>query len=1014
MNDERSPYVGLQPYGYADADIFFERANEAAILEEMVLSHRVTMLYGDSGNGKSSLVNAGLVPRLLKNHNNIKPERLRVDSMSLKGFVLDAQPLSSHDSKSPFHSFFYPKINEIRKESDNADFSLDIISITEQLSSLQLTNRSHNSATTNPLPQGLVFLIFDQFEELFTLAGGRSAFSLTDIVSHTSSNSNQACNRSEDLTQLATQIGNLLEAEDLPVRFLFSFREEFLVKLHILVPALRKAAGFRLPPIKISRIKSIIYKPFQENAPFFGRDPDGFFKKYAEIIEVGFQLRSGDQAQHLLTEMQLVCMELWTNQMAREEISTSEVDGTGAISKINEIILRHFKQSLDSLNELKGLALELLCEMVTASNTRDIASEESLKEMFSNPIRLDENIGRSDDYSWDNAKVVLIKLGKMRFINASTRNGAEFYDLASESLIPWLSAERNGRLQKLELDRTRYRLKFQRNKIILSFTLLTIMISVIIIFISYHGSMLAIEEAQRRSAEAEQVKKEAQKDKDEAAIKQKKAYNLLTLAKEREIRVNATLEQQSKDIEAIVKDNFKAATLGPKLTYLATKLDKLKQSGRTDSEALIEILAIWDGKEIPIENAQVAAGSELISRTSAAQNAKIDINQAVFSRDGFCIATAGQDGQLKLWSCASHSAKLIDSKVASSSKGGVLTLTFSSTGLRIITGSAGQSIRAFTHEIGQLFGKEYQYAEKQDDTVMDLECMPESENLFAASYGNGVTKILSLSPDGISNFEPPVIWSHGSKPALAMTSVAFSRDGTRAVTSSDDGRVAVWSSLPPYALVTDDLQENPADCNATTRHMIFSPTDSSLVVGGAGTKVVFWRVGSGKKMRLLDKGNSNLQHEGGVWQVAFHPTGRSFASIATDGKCILWQVPVDAAAVPQGLEVETKIQGRLLSSIWAQNSLILGGEDGSIELWHAPPDAASPILIKSFKAHEGAVWGMTLSPDGKQLLTWSGTDRNSGNLPSPRGTALTYCSLNPIKSDGTAAVWDLDKLLKTR
>src|SRR5262249_29594852 len=59
-----SPYVGLVPFGEEDAAFFFGRTHEAAIVAANLRSSRLTVLYGPSGVGKSSLLMAGVVHTL--------------------------------------------------------------------------------------------------------------------------------------------------------------------------------------------------------------------------------------------------------------------------------------------------------------------------------------------------------------------------------------------------------------------------------------------------------------------------------------------------------------------------------------------------------------------------------------------------------------------------------------------------------------------------------------------------------------------------------------------------------------------------------------------------------------------------------------------------------------------------------------------------------------------------------------------------------------------------------------
>ncbi|MFE6410828.1 hypothetical protein ACFVOR_28320 [Streptomyces sp. NPDC057837] len=62
--DEESPYRGLMRFEPRDAEVFFGRDRLVESLEELVRAHRCAVVLGPSGSGKSSLLRAGLVPRL--------------------------------------------------------------------------------------------------------------------------------------------------------------------------------------------------------------------------------------------------------------------------------------------------------------------------------------------------------------------------------------------------------------------------------------------------------------------------------------------------------------------------------------------------------------------------------------------------------------------------------------------------------------------------------------------------------------------------------------------------------------------------------------------------------------------------------------------------------------------------------------------------------------------------------------------------------------------------------------
>jgi hypothetical protein len=59
-----NPYVGPRTFQEVEADRFFGREREARELVALVMSERLTLFYAQSGAGKSSLLNARVIPRL--------------------------------------------------------------------------------------------------------------------------------------------------------------------------------------------------------------------------------------------------------------------------------------------------------------------------------------------------------------------------------------------------------------------------------------------------------------------------------------------------------------------------------------------------------------------------------------------------------------------------------------------------------------------------------------------------------------------------------------------------------------------------------------------------------------------------------------------------------------------------------------------------------------------------------------------------------------------------------------
>jgi len=60
----RRPYKFLDYYTEQDAPFFFRREQEVESISSRILAHRSFILHGRSGVGKSSLLRAGIIPRL--------------------------------------------------------------------------------------------------------------------------------------------------------------------------------------------------------------------------------------------------------------------------------------------------------------------------------------------------------------------------------------------------------------------------------------------------------------------------------------------------------------------------------------------------------------------------------------------------------------------------------------------------------------------------------------------------------------------------------------------------------------------------------------------------------------------------------------------------------------------------------------------------------------------------------------------------------------------------------------
>lgn len=84
-----SPYIGARSYQESDSDFYFGRTKEIDDSEIALMEKRLLVLTGGSGSGKSSLVNAGIIPRI-KNSPNFSTVGWSCVLFDLKDYEYDS------------------------------------------------------------------------------------------------------------------------------------------------------------------------------------------------------------------------------------------------------------------------------------------------------------------------------------------------------------------------------------------------------------------------------------------------------------------------------------------------------------------------------------------------------------------------------------------------------------------------------------------------------------------------------------------------------------------------------------------------------------------------------------------------------------------------------------------------------------------------------------------------------------------------------------------------------------
>ena len=148
MTVSKNRYPGPKPFRTDEKDIFFGRDTDIAEFYKYIFLHQSVVLFGKSGYGKSSLINAGIIPLLAE-----KNKQVHFFEVKFGPYV------SGSDRSTPIE-----RINAIIKEKSTEKSSLILEKYFETDDSFWHTLKNYQiSHEANE-----IIFFFDQFEELFT------------------------------------------------------------------------------------------------------------------------------------------------------------------------------------------------------------------------------------------------------------------------------------------------------------------------------------------------------------------------------------------------------------------------------------------------------------------------------------------------------------------------------------------------------------------------------------------------------------------------------------------------------------------------------------------------------------------------------------------------------------------------------------------------------------------------------------------------------------------------------
>ena len=231
------PFIGLRPFSYEDRDYFFGRDEQLDALEPLVTINQFVAIVGSSGSGKSSLIRAGLLPRLEKLSSEGTRAWLWTEARPRQAPISElARALAGLD----------PKGREL------SDAWRDRIEIMLRRSSFGICDSL--SLLASACSKRLLILI-DQFEELFRFADLRAGDNLSE---------EDAAHRDE-ATAFVRLLLTAVRSQDIDIHIVVTMRSDFIgdcARFHGLPEAVT-ASQFLVPGLTRDQRAEAITLPVQ-------------------------------------------------------------------------------------------------------------------------------------------------------------------------------------------------------------------------------------------------------------------------------------------------------------------------------------------------------------------------------------------------------------------------------------------------------------------------------------------------------------------------------------------------------------------------------------------------------------------------------------------------------------------------------------------------------------------------------------------------------------------------------
>lgn len=262
-----NPYPGLRPYQVTEQTKFYGRDADTQALLEKIIANRLTLLFAATGVGKSSLLQAAILPQLSSE------QGLALDVICYNDWV--APPVQG--LQAAIRTALISRYGAL-PNTDHADLEAFFRAITPH--------------TSSPL-----VIILDQFEEFFRYR----------FIHH-----------SADFQPFIDQLTEVILAPDLNISLVFSMREDFALELNAFKPDLPNplfSHYYRLEKLGVDAAREAITEPLIQAG--YQYEPELLGKLLTDLLSRDLtrdaaSLAKGTQADSVEPPyLQIVCSQLW-------------------------------------------------------------------------------------------------------------------------------------------------------------------------------------------------------------------------------------------------------------------------------------------------------------------------------------------------------------------------------------------------------------------------------------------------------------------------------------------------------------------------------------------------------------------------------------------------------------------------------------------------------------------------------------------------------------------------------